>query len=258
MALLFWILSQLRSYEEARVTVQGIHDDDRIVEVDEDDSISTIAPNKQEATPSPKPMGQDSDSDQKPASPFDGPVIERPRPPRPSKINGSPFYAPDARERRRGKEVKVRLPSLSSSSGRRLVPSTPHKRVRMEVEVPIASGNGRGMDALHRYCTTESEASSSAARTVGGQQSPSLRQMYIEWLPLIPHDAESQPSLRLQALEKASSVACSNPEERELDRRYQLGGQRIEDGRATSESGSSPDRNNEADREYIMNWIEDA
>ena len=49
------------------MTVQGIHDDDRIVEVDEDDSLNTIAPNKREATPSPMPFSQDSDSDQKPA-----------------------------------------------------------------------------------------------------------------------------------------------------------------------------------------------
>ncbi|KAL8836704.1 MAG: hypothetical protein Q9205_004633 [Flavoplaca limonia] len=236
-ALLCSILSQSRSSEEARVRVQRIHDNDRIVE---DDSLST--------TPSPNP--------------FDGPIIERPHPPRPNVINGSPFYtirsAPDARERRRGKEVKVPLPSLSSSSGRRLVPSTPHERVGMEAEVPTASGNGRGMNALDESSTTESEASSSAAGTVVGQQSPSLRQIYSEWMPLIAHGAEGQPRLRLQVLEKASSVACSNPEEEDLDRRYQLGGQRIEDDGAMSESGFSPDRNNEADREYVMNWMEDA
>ncbi|KAL8879478.1 MAG: hypothetical protein Q9198_002910 [Flavoplaca austrocitrina] len=262
-ALLCSILSQSRSSEEARVRVPRIHGNDRIVEVDEDDSLNT--------TPSPNP--------------FDGPIIERPHPPRRDVINGSPFYtirsAPDARERRRGKEVKGPLPSLSSSSGRRLVPSTPHERVGMEAEVPTASGNGRGMNALDESSTTESEASSSAAGTVGGQQSPSLRQMYSDWMPLIAHAAEGQPRLRLQALEKASSVACSNPEEEELDRRYQLGGQRIEDGGAMSEeedldrrfqfggqrmeddgamseSGFSPDRNNEADREYVMNWMENA
>ncbi|KAL8887841.1 MAG: hypothetical protein Q9215_004648 [Flavoplaca cf. flavocitrina] len=233
-------LSQSRSSKEARVRVQRIHDNDRIVEVDEDDSLNT--------TPSPNP--------------FDGPIIERPHPPRPNVINGSPFYnirsAPDARERRRGKEVKGPLPSLSSSSGRRLVPSTPHERVGMEAEVPTASGNGRGMNALDESSTTESEASSSAAGTVVGQQSPSLRQIYSEWMPLIAHGAEGQPRLRLQVLEKASSVACSNPEEEDLDRLYQLGGQRIEDDGAMSESGFSPNRNNEADREYVMNWMEDA
>ena len=247
-ALSFLMLSQSRSSQEARVAVQGIHDNQRIVEVDEGDSPNTIAPSKQEATPSPNS--------------FDGPIIERPRPPRPDNINGSPFYtlrsAPDARERRRGKEVKMPLPSLSSSSGRRLVPSTPHERVGMEAEVPTASGNGQGMNDLDESSTTESEASSSAAGTVVGQQSPSLRQIYSEWMPLIAHDAEGQPRLRLQALEKASSVACSNPEEEGLDRRYHLGGQRIEDDGAMSESGFSPDRNNEADREYVMNWMEDA
>ncbi|KAI4270317.1 MAG: hypothetical protein LQ337_006757, partial [Flavoplaca oasis] len=190
--------------QQARSAVQEIHEDDRIVELDEEDSLNTIAQNKQEATPSPKPFSQDIDSepiihvpspsqacdrkpmasqlegpiierlhppqsDQKPmANPFNGPIIERPHPPICHRANDSPFYMPrsasDDRKRCRGKKVAAPLPLPSPSSGRRLVPSTSRRHVETEPEVPTASGDRRHMHALHSYCTTESEASSSTTR----------------------------------------------------------------------------------------------
>ncbi|KAL9018154.1 MAG: hypothetical protein Q9180_008735, partial [Flavoplaca navasiana] len=169
--------------------------------------------------------------DQKPmANPFDGPITQRPHPPRCHPDNGNPFYvpssAPDDRKRCRWEKIAAPFPSPWPSSGRRLVPSTSHNNVETEPEAPTASGNRRDLHALHANCKTESVASSSTTSTVG----PGLTKLICDRPPSMTDDAKAQPSPRLQALEKASSVACSNPQDEELDRPYRFGGRGVEGG----------------------------